>query len=276
MDLKKSKKKIEQEKRRKLLLINEHNRLTFAVNKKEAKLKELEESLKAKNLQPTNYNNEEESRQRIRQLENNMDKMKIKFIEAREIQTAYQHIREHLQQEVRGMYWALDQKEHAIAVAQAEVDRANKQFQSAAANADSTLYRVVQMEDETMRMKREMDTKICQLTAEEKALKRQMETLEHLSPTGQSRQKEREIEEEEEQEEEKEEEAHLVPVTDHQCHDVCGASQSDMKLVEEMEALREALGYAEVQEAGFTKSATLHLHVVKRGCSVGGNLQAHH
>lgn len=56
-------KKIEQEKRRRQVLINEHNRLTFAVKEKEAKLKELQESLTAMNLQPTNYNSEDTCKQ---------------------------------------------------------------------------------------------------------------------------------------------------------------------------------------------------------------------
>ncbi|KAM6945305.1 coiled-coil domain-containing protein 183-like [Lycodopsis pacificus] len=203
------------------------------------------------NFEPTNYYNEDASKQHIRQLENNKDKMKIKIIAAKEIATAYQPIREHLQQEVRGMDKKLDQKEHTIAIGQAEVDRATKQFQSAA--AAKTEGSMVQMEDETMMRNREIDIKLGQLSAERKALERQIRTLdiEHRSPTGQSRQKEREIEGEEEEEED-EEEAHSVPVTDHQCYDVCGASQSDVKLVEDMEALGEALADTEVQELAGT------------------------
>ncbi len=40
------------------------------------------------------------------------------------------------------MYKVLDQKEHAVATGQAEVDKANQQLQSAAAAADSTLVRL--------------------------------------------------------------------------------------------------------------------------------------
>ncbi|XP_078106026.1 coiled-coil domain-containing protein 183-like isoform X1 [Sander vitreus] len=230
-------KKIEQEKRRRHVLINEHNRLLFAVKEKETKLKELQESLKAKTLELTNYNSEDTCKQRIRQLENNLDKMKMKTTEAREIQTAYQHIREHLQQEVCGMYKLLEQKQHAVAVGQAEVERAAQHFQSVAAAADCTLGMMAQMEYETVGKKREMDIELCELSAEEKELKRQMETLGRLSPTAHSRLKEQEIEE-----------VLSSPVTDHQGYDICGASQGDMELVEEMEALREALGCADVQE----------------------------
>lgn len=223
------------------MLTNEHNRLTFAVSDEEAKLNKLRESLKAKSVQPTDHNNEEAFKQRMRQLENNRDKRKIKFIEASEIQTAYQHIREHLEQEVRGMFVVMDQKRQDVAAGQAEVDRATKQFRSAAA-ADRPLTSMAQTQDGTMARKREMESELCKLSAEEKELKRQMESLEHLSPAVQGRQKEREIKEEEE------EDAPSVPVADHQCFDVCGASQSDVKLVEDMEALKEALGYTEVQE----------------------------
>ncbi|XP_038558413.1 myosin-16-like isoform X2 [Micropterus salmoides] len=231
-------KKIEQEKRRRHVLINEHNRLTFAVKTKEAKLKELQEQLKAMSLQPTNYNCEDTCEQRIRQLENNLDKMKLKTTQAKRIQTAYWHILEHLQQEVRGMYKILDQKAHAVAVGQAEVDKATQKFQSAAAAADSTLGKMVQVENETMEKKSKMDSELGELTAEENELKRNMKTLGRLSPKGQSRLKEREIEEK----------AQSIPVTDHQYYDICGASQSDMKLVEDMEALREILGCADIQD----------------------------
>lgn len=54
---------MEHEERRRHVLINEYNRLSFAVKKKEAKLKELHESLKTNNLQPTNYNSEDTCKQ---------------------------------------------------------------------------------------------------------------------------------------------------------------------------------------------------------------------
>ncbi|XP_068422543.1 coiled-coil domain-containing protein 183-like isoform X2 [Clinocottus analis] len=232
-------KRMRHEKWRWHVLTNEHNRLTFAVNEEEAKLKRLQETLKAKEFQPTSPNDEDSYKQRMRKLENNRDKIKMKIIEATEIQTAYEHIHEHLQQ-VRGMFVVLEQKQQALAAGQAEVDRATKQFRSAA--ADSTLSNMVQMEDGTMRMKKEMENELCKLRAEEKELKWQMESLEPPISTGQSRQKQEEIKEEEDIE------AHSVSFSDHQCFDSCSASQSDLELVEDMEALREALGYTDVQE----------------------------
>ena len=44
-------------------MINEHNRLTHAVNQKEAKLKELRQTLKALNFQLTNYDGEDALKQ---------------------------------------------------------------------------------------------------------------------------------------------------------------------------------------------------------------------
>ncbi|XP_034728835.1 myosin heavy chain, non-muscle-like [Etheostoma cragini] len=231
-------KKVEQEKRRRHVLINEHNRLLFAVKEKETKLKELQESMKLKNLELTNCNSEDTCKQRIRQLENNLDKMKMKTSEAREIQKAYQHILVHLQQEVCGVYKLLEQKQHAVAVGQAEVEQAARHFQSAATAADCTLGMMVQMEYETAEMKREMDIELCELSAEEKELTRQIETLGLLSPAVASKLKEQEIEEE----------ALSSPVTEHPGFDIYGASQLEKELVEEMEALREALGCADVQE----------------------------
>ncbi|KAK1895874.1 Coiled-coil domain containing protein 183, partial [Dissostichus eleginoides] len=217
--------KIDLEKRKRNDLINEHNRLKFAVKEKEARLKTLQKTLQTMDAQPAASNTEDACRQRIRQLENNLDKMKVKITEAREIQTAYGHIRENLQQEVRDIYGVLEQREQAVAVGQAKLDKASKQSQTAAAATGCTLGRVLQMECETMGKKREMDLELCVLSAEEKELKRQMETLGQLS-TQRLREQ----------------------YYDQQCYDVCGASRSDMKLMEDMEALREALGCADVQE----------------------------
>ncbi|XP_056232826.1 uncharacterized protein LOC130169832 isoform X3 [Seriola aureovittata] len=91
-------KKLEQEKVGRFVLINEHNRLTQAVKEKKAKLKRLQESLKAMKLQPATYNNEDTLKQHIRQLENNTEKMKKKTTEAKKIQVTYHHICENLQQ----------------------------------------------------------------------------------------------------------------------------------------------------------------------------------
>ncbi|KAK5931576.1 hypothetical protein CesoFtcFv8_000151, partial [Champsocephalus esox] len=242
--------KIVREKAKINLLIKEHNRLSFEVKKKEASLKTLQKTLQTMDAQPADSNTEDACRQRIRQLENNLDKMKVKITEASEIQTAYGHIRENLQQEVRDIYAGLEQKQQAVAVGQTKLDKASKQSQTAAAAAGCTLGRVLQMECETMGKKREMDLELCELSAEEKVLKRQMETLGQL---GTQRLREQDIQEEKEEEveeveEEVEEEEAALPAADQQRYDVCGASRSDMKLMEDMEALREALGCADVQE----------------------------
>ncbi|KAI4812029.1 hypothetical protein KUCAC02_014885 [Chaenocephalus aceratus] len=213
--------KIVREKGKINVLINEHNRLSFAVKEKEARLKTLQKTLQTMDAQPADSNTEDACMQRIHQLENNLAKMKVKITEAREIQTAYGHIREKLQQEVRDIYAVVEQKKQAVAVGQTKLDKASKQSQTAAAAAGCTLGRVLQMECETMGKKREMDLELCELSAEEKELKRQMETLGQLG---------------------------TQRLREQQRYDVCGASRSDMKLMEDMEALREALGCADVQE----------------------------
>ncbi|XP_044218160.1 MAR-binding filament-like protein 1-1 isoform X1 [Thunnus albacares] len=227
--------KIEHAKREKNVLVNEYNRLKFAAKEKETKLKELQELLKTMEPKTTDDNSEDTAQQQIRQLENNREKMKLKILAAKRVQSTYLHMLEHLQQEVRGMFKVLDQKERAVAIGQAEVDKACKMFQSAAAAAESAQDEMFQMENEIMEKKRQMESELKEL----------METFGRpLSPAAPSRQKEREVEEGEEEEEE----AHSSPVEAHHCYDICGASQSDMKLVEDMESLREALGCADVQD----------------------------
>ncbi|XP_037337251.2 uncharacterized protein LOC119224415 [Pungitius pungitius] len=229
--------KIEQEKTRLHRLIREQNLLSFSVTKKEAKLKLLQETLRDKDFKPPGYNDEDSYNQRKQQLEINKDKMSIKIIAAEDIYMAYQQIHEHLLQEVREMCKAHDHKVDAVSIGQAEVERASKQSQAAAAALESSQGWMVDMDDEFLRKKREMDFELYQLNEDERNPER---TLKHLSATSQSRQKEREIDGDQGKEE----------ATDHQCCDVSGASQSERKLVEDMEALREALGDSDVQELG--------------------------
>nr|XP_040052558.1 myosin-14-like isoform X2 [Gasterosteus aculeatus aculeatus] len=155
--------------------------------------------------------------------------MRMKVTGVKELQKTYQHIHDHLQQEVREMEQARGRKEHAVSTGRAEVERLSRQLQAEAAALESSQGRL----DELLRKKEEM--KLDQLNAEERNLNRTPEN-----------QKGREID----GDEEKEEGAHSFHVTDHQPCDVSGASQSDRKLVEDMEALREALGVCHVQEIG--------------------------
>ncbi|XP_071338022.1 coiled-coil domain-containing protein 183-like [Trachinotus anak] len=240
-------KKLEQVKLRRYVLINEHNRLTLAVKGKEVKLKGLQESLKAMNLQPATYNNEDTLKQHMRQLENNREKMKMKNTEAKKIQVAYHHISENVQQEVRDMYQVLDQRECSVGFGQAKVDKATKLLQLAETAAGGTLGKMLQVEHDTMETRREIANELCELSAEVKWLKKQMEKFGRLSPRGQSRLRERETEKEE---------AHTVE--DHQCYDTCDASGCDVKPDEDMEPLSEALGRANIQEPDkvVTKQAT--------------------
>ncbi|KAM8885566.1 uncharacterized protein AB9W97_013122 [Spinachia spinachia] len=232
---------MEQEKRRKHRLIREQNLLRFAVTEKEAKLKLQQETLRDKGFKPPGYKDEDSCKQRKRQLEVNKDKMSFKIIGAEEIHTAYQLIHEHLLQEVREMCKACDHKEHAISIGQAEVERASKQLQAAAATEEISRAWMVEIDDQFLRKKEEMDIELYQLNAEERNPKW---TLKHLSATSQSRQKEREIDGDEEEEEG----AYSSHVTDHLCCDIGGASMSDRKLAEDFEALQEAVGNSDVQE----------------------------
>ncbi|XP_035514790.1 coiled-coil domain-containing protein 183-like [Morone saxatilis] len=169
-------KKNELEKQRRHVLINEHNRLTFAVKEKEAKLKELQEFLEAKNLAPTTYNSEDTLKQRIRELENNLDKMKIKIIEARKIQTVYQHIREHLQEEVCRMSKDLDQTELAVALGEAEVDKASKQVESAAAAAHS----IMDLVNKVVSQRATKEQLLIEVTQYKELIRQEAETLADL------------------------------------------------------------------------------------------------
>ncbi|XP_072243016.1 uncharacterized protein [Leuresthes tenuis] len=223
----------------KKLLIREYNSLTAAVRERKEKLNGL---MKVLNSQPTTYKVDDTLERQIREAENKREKMKMKIIAAEKIRTSYTSVFEHLKQQLQAQEKVLDQKEVAVIRGQVELEKAKKKLECAAVES-GTVERPhhlnpwglqFQMENEVRERRREMDSKLHELIAEKGELKRSIEM------SGQSSVKE--------QVQGTEEVAEFAQ---------CGASaddqldtfESDMKLMEDMDAIREARDFAEVQQA---------------------------
>ncbi|XP_069557569.1 coiled-coil domain-containing protein 183-like [Brachyistius frenatus] len=232
-------KKLDIEKRRRQVQINAHNRMEGILAEKKARLKELQELRSV--MEDLAADCEDSLQQQVRQLSNKRDKIRMKITEAQNIRNAYQRIVENLLLEVRGMEKVLDQKELAVVLGDGELEEAKKRLENATTSAGGAADKMVQMEHEVLEKKREMEDELYKLLAEKKELKKQMEKY-ISSPSEQRRLNEHET---------KASAAHSDPATEvmqrRERHSL--ASESDLMLIEEMEALREAVAFSEDQRA---------------------------
>ncbi|KAM4575805.1 uncharacterized protein PAE49_006180 isoform 3-T3 [Odontesthes bonariensis] len=169
----------------------------------------LKESMRVLNSLPTTFKVDDTLERQTREAENKREKMKMKIIAAEKIHTSYMSLYEHLKQQLQAQEKMLDQKADAVIRGQ--------------------------MEQEVREKIREMDSKLHELTAEKEELQKAIQM------SGQSSRKEQVQETEE------------VAATESA---QCGASaddqqesfESDMKLMEDVDALREAQKFAKVQQ----------------------------
>ncbi|CAG5918071.1 unnamed protein product [Menidia menidia] len=230
--------KVEQERRRRYILIKEYNRLTSAVKERRDTLTQLRKVI---NSQPATGESKDtvEWCQQIRQLENSREKMKIKMKATERIQATYLFICEHLKSELQAMDKVMVQKEREVLRGQVKLEKAKKILECALPGVHNAVDEMVQMEDEFIAKGREINGMLYELAAEKKELKHLIELSaqsgfkEQLQGT-------------------EEDKAYLASPTEFAqsaADNQCDASVSDMKLMEDMSALREALDFADVQKA---------------------------
>ncbi|XP_037832763.1 GRIP and coiled-coil domain-containing protein 2-like isoform X2 [Kryptolebias marmoratus] len=227
--------RMDQQKHRRRVLINEHNCRTSAVKEKEDRLEKLLKVIKC-------HSAEEKSKatamhlQQIRQLESNLEKMKIKIDGAKNIEISYNLLCEHLKQELFDMKNVLDQKEMDVDLGQAKVEKAKQMLRCTLSAANSSADQMTQTEWKVWGEKREMNDELYDLNTERLELKKLFEM------SGQIWLKE------EENDEEDELLAATTEVTQSSADEQSDTTEWDMELLEDMEAHRVALDFAEVQQ----------------------------
>ncbi|XP_014017201.1 coiled-coil domain-containing protein 183 isoform X2 [Salmo salar] len=132
---------VEREKRRRCTLIEQHNGLQCSVRGKGSQLLEMEQAMKALVLDSNTDGDEQHYDQRVRELENSLEKMTIKITEAERIQKTYLQVCDHLHREVREMPMALDQLQNSVVSGQTELGKVAHMSHTAVAAVDCTKVR---------------------------------------------------------------------------------------------------------------------------------------
>nr|XP_029492808.1 uncharacterized protein LOC115111063 [Oncorhynchus nerka] len=151
---------VEREKCRQCSLIEQHNRLWFAVRAKESQLLEMEPDMKVLELDSILDDDEQHYDQRVRQLENNLEKMTIKITEAERIQKTYLRVCDHLHREVCEMPMALDQLQNSVVGGQSELGKVAHMSYTAVAAVDCTKSQLVPVERQLMVERRMMEKEL--------------------------------------------------------------------------------------------------------------------
>uniref|UniRef100_A0A4W5JUC5 Coiled-coil domain containing 183 n=1 Tax=Hucho hucho TaxID=62062 RepID=A0A4W5JUC5_9TELE len=237
---------VEREKRRRCTLIEQHNGLQCSVRAKGSQLLEMEQAMKALELDSNMDGDEQHYDQRVRELENSLEKMTIKITEAERIQKTYLRVCDHLHREVREMPMALDQLQNSVVSGQTELGKVAHMSHTAVAAVDCT--KLVQMERQLMVERRMMEKELSERRGvkEEEVegrLEREREG-ERRSSKGAQKLKEQ-VRRGTIREGLAEETAHIRA---QQTAPVSTATQYIVKLVEDIDALREALSCTDLQE----------------------------
>ncbi|XP_014017200.1 coiled-coil domain-containing protein 183 isoform X1 [Salmo salar] len=237
---------VEREKRRRCTLIEQHNGLQCSVRGKGSQLLEMEQAMKALVLDSNTDGDEQHYDQRVRELENSLEKMTIKITEAERIQKTYLQVCDHLHREVREMPMALDQLQNSVVSGQTELGKVAHMSHTAVAAVDCT--KLVQMERQLMVERRMMEKELSERRGvKEKEVEGRLEREregERRSSKGAQKLKEQ-VRRGTIREGLAEETAHIRA---QQTTPVSSTPQSIVKLVEDIDALREALSCTDLQE----------------------------
>ncbi|XP_029619304.1 coiled-coil domain-containing protein 183 [Salmo trutta] len=237
---------VEREKRRRCTLIEQHNGLQCSVRGKGSQLLEMEQAMKALELDSNTDGDEQHYDQRVRELENSLEKMTIKITEAERIQKTYLQVCDHLHREVREMPMALDQLQNSVVSGQTELGKVAHISHTAVAAVDCT--KLVQMERQLMVERRMMEKELSERRGvKEKEVEGRLEREregERRSSKGAQKLKEQ-VRRGTIREGLAEETAHIRA---QQTIPVSSTPQSIVKLVEDIDALREALSCTDLQE----------------------------
>uniref|UniRef100_A0A8C7RCV6 Uncharacterized protein n=1 Tax=Oncorhynchus mykiss TaxID=8022 RepID=A0A8C7RCV6_ONCMY len=240
---------VEREKCRQCSLIEQHNRLRFAVRAKESQQLEMEPDMKVLELDSILDDDEQHYDQRVRQLENSLEKMTIKITEAERIQKTYLRVCDHLHREVCEMPMALDQLQNSVVDGQSELGKVVHMSYTAVAAVDCTKSQLVHVERQLMVECRMMEKELTErrgakekevegrLEREREGERRSSRVAQKLKEQGWRGSSTREGLAED-----------TSPIRAQQTIAAPITTQSVFKLVEDIDALREALSCTDLQE----------------------------
>ncbi|XP_062399944.1 coiled-coil domain-containing protein 183-like [Sardina pilchardus] len=242
---------VEKQHRRLCTLIEQHNGLQHTLRLKESQLLQMEQTMDSLELDTNPDGDERQYDQRVRQLENCLEKMSIKITEAENIHNTYLQVQEHLNREVREMPHVLEKLQSTVLSGQTELSKVAQMSQAAAASMESTKGVLLQLERQLMMERREIETQLSHRLLEkemevEARMDREKDTERRISRGPQKLKDQRKS---------------VVPkdgLTDiidptavrviHQSATQSNAQQANVKMLKDMDDLKDALGCTELQE----------------------------
>ncbi|XP_062873944.1 kinesin-like protein KIF7 [Trichomycterus rosablanca] len=230
---------VKREHERLCALIAQHDELQFTVRSREV---QLEQSVKSLELYNAPDSTAEMHDQRVRQLQNNLEKISLKITEGEKIHSTGVSLREHLQQEVRELPQALEKLHKTILKNHTELCKVAMMSQSAQAGLDTSKSMLLQIEEQLMLEQQVTESMLSEVEAEKekqtgRRLDYQREEGGHITKAVHRM---------------KEEGKKLIDPSAvqmaQQFSDQPGSLQSEVKLIESIDELKEALSCTDLQE----------------------------
>nr|XP_046201162.1 uncharacterized protein LOC124033234 isoform X2 [Oncorhynchus gorbuscha] len=209
----------------------------------------MEPDMKVLELDSILDDDEQHYDQRVRQLENSLEKMTIKITEAERIQKTYLRVCDHLHREVCEMPMALDQLQNLVVGGQSELGKVAHMSYTAVAAVDCTKSQLVHVKRQLMVERRMTEIELTerrgakekevegQLEREREGERRSSRVAQKLKEQGWRGSATREGLAED-----------TAPIRAQQTVAAPITTQSVFKLVEDIDALREALSCTDLQE----------------------------
>ncbi|XP_041958025.1 coiled-coil domain-containing protein 183-like [Alosa sapidissima] len=242
---------VEKQQRQLCTLIEQHNGLQYTLRLRKSQLLQMEQTMDSLELDNNPDGDERHYDQHVRQLENCLEKMSIKITEAANIHNTYLQVQEHLHREVREMPHVLEKLQSTVICGQTELSKVAQMSQAAVAAVESTKGMLVQLERQLMmehwEIEKQLNNKLLEKEREVEArMDREKDTDRRISRGPQKL---------------KEQRKSVIPkdgLTDiteptvvrvaHQSATQPNAQQSTVKIVKDMDDLKEALSCTELQE----------------------------
>ncbi|KAL2092637.1 hypothetical protein ACEWY4_012435 [Coilia grayii] len=162
---------VEKQQRRLCTMVEQYNALQHTLRLRESQLQKMERTMKCLELDSNPDMDErhyDQARQildhgiynRVRQLENCLEKMSIKITEAENIHNTYIEVQEHLRREVRETPLVLEKLQSAVIRGQTELSHVAQMSHAAQAAVESTKGMLVQLERQLVMERRALESEL--------------------------------------------------------------------------------------------------------------------
>ncbi|XP_063050397.1 golgin subfamily A member 4-like [Engraulis encrasicolus] len=265
---------VDKQQRRLCTMVEQLNGLQHTLRLRESQLQDVERTLKCLELDNSPDPDERQYDQRVRQLENCLEKMNIKITEAENIYSTYIEVQEHLFREVRAMPLVLEKLQSTVIRGQVELSHVAQLSHAAQAAVESTKVMLVQMERQLVMERISLE---CNLNSKQQEKEREVEARMEREKDGDRRVSRTPQHQRKDQRKADGGKDAITDIIDSAAVHVVQRSasqpltqQSQVKMVKEMDDLKDALGCTDLQELESRlvsqKATREQLHTQMRQC----------